>query len=64
VSETFSAQIWLGQVLRLLQAEGGPPRGQDPDLVYNMKGKKLNVKEVEDALKLAKDIAGQGLQKI
>jgi hypothetical protein len=41
VSESFSAQLWMQPVLRALKSQGAAPRGQDPCLVFNMKGKKL-----------------------
>ena len=61
VTENFSAELWMQPVLQVLKAKGAPPKGQDPCLVYNMKGKKLPAenlnllvkKAVEDAVHYA-----------
>ncbi|PNF17360.1 hypothetical protein B7P43_G02965, partial [Cryptotermes secundus] len=41
VSRNFSAQLWMQSVLQVLRAQGAAPRGQNPCLVFYMKGKKL-----------------------
>jgi hypothetical protein len=48
-------------VLQVLQAQGAAPKGQDPCLVFYMKGKKLPSDSlstlVKDAVQSAKDFA-------
>jgi alanyl-tRNA synthetase len=41
VSESFNAKLWMQPILQVLRSQGAAPRGQDPYLVFNMKGKKL-----------------------
>nr|CAD7423688.1 unnamed protein product [Timema monikensis] len=61
VSEHFNAKSWMHTILSIFQASGGPPRGQNPHITYNMKGKKIpdsEIKElIEKSLKSATDFA-------
>nr|CAD7573354.1 unnamed protein product [Timema californicum] len=61
VSEHFNAESWMHTILPIFQASGGPPRGQNPHITYNMKGKKIpdsEIKELLDkSLKSATDFA-------
>jgi len=53
--------MWMQTVLKLLRSQGAVPRGQDPCLVFNMKGKKLPSADfntlVKDAVQSAVDFA-------
>ncbi|KAJ9578019.1 hypothetical protein L9F63_025121, partial [Diploptera punctata] len=68
VKENFSAELWMQSVLQVLKAKGAPPKGQDPHLVYNMKGKKIpagNVNSlVNQALQEAVRYADQHLRQV
>ena len=61
MSKGFNAQMWMQTVLKVLRSQGAAPRGQDPCLVFNMKGKKLPSADlnalVKDAVKSAVDFA-------
>jgi alanyl-tRNA synthetase len=61
VSQSFNAEIWMQSVLKVLRSQGAAPRGQDPCLVFNMKGKKLPSADfntlVKDAVQSAVDFA-------
>jgi hypothetical protein len=53
--------MWMQAVLKVLRSQGAAPRGQDPCLVFNMKGKKLPSADfstlVKDAVQNAIDFA-------
>nr|CAD7459542.1 unnamed protein product [Timema tahoe] len=61
VSEHFNAESWMQTILPIFQATGGPPRGQNPHITYNMKGKKIPDNEIQEllnkSLKSATDFA-------
>jgi hypothetical protein len=61
VSQSFNAQMWMQTVLKVLRSQGAAPRGQDPCLVFYMKGKKLPSADfntlVKDAVQSAVDFA-------
>nr|CAD7401637.1 unnamed protein product [Timema poppensis] len=50
VSEHFNAESWMHTILSIFQASGGPPRGQNPHITYNMKGKKIPESEIKELL--------------
>ena len=61
MSQSFNAQMWMQSVLKVLRSQGSAPRGQDPCLVFYMKGKKLPSADfntlVNDAVQSAVEFA-------
>ena len=61
MSQSFNAQMWMQTVLKVLKSRGAAPRGQDPCLVFYMKGKKVPSADfdtlVKDAVQSAVDFA-------
>jgi len=68
VSQSFNAQMWMQTVLKMLRSQGAVPRGQDPCLVFYMKGKKLPSADfnslVKDAVQSAIDFAKLHLEPV
>lgn len=52
-SEKFNAQLWMQLVVKTLKGQGFVPRGQNPNLVYNMKGKNIPVAKQDTAINTA-----------
>lgn len=59
MSQNFSAQLWMQPVLQVLKSQGAAPRGQDPCLVFNMKGRKLQPADFNTLMKDALQSATQ-----
>ncbi|XP_063228280.1 alanine--tRNA ligase, mitochondrial [Bacillus rossius redtenbacheri] len=61
LSDQFNAELWMQPVLAELKAHGSVPKGQNPLLVYNMKGKKVPKHQFEDIIahliQIARDFA-------
>ena len=61
MSQSFNAQMWMQTVMKVLRSQGAVPRGQDPCLVFYMKGKKVPSADfntlVKDAVQSAVDFA-------
>ena len=51
--QSFNAQMWNQTVLKVFRSQGAVPRGQDPCLVFCMKGKKVSTITFNTSVKAA-----------
>uniref|UniRef100_A0A1B0D4A3 Alanine--tRNA ligase n=1 Tax=Phlebotomus papatasi TaxID=29031 RepID=A0A1B0D4A3_PHLPP len=63
VTKEFTAELWLQKVAQVFKSQCAAPKGQDGQLVCNMKGKKIKFSAVdsqlETALTFARDYASK-----
>ena len=63
INENFNASKWMSIIAKIFESEIATPKGQDPDLVCNIKVKKVSQATVEAQIELALNLASKFAEK-